>query len=70
MKINKRGQVTVPKNLRDTYGLIKGTEVDFIDDGAGIRLVRRAGQISKARGIAHLRVAGSVDDYIEEVRGK
>lgn len=56
MKINKRGQVTVPKNLRDTYGLIKGTEVDFIDDGAGIRLVRRAGQISKAR---HSPSAGS-----------
>lgn len=30
MKVTSKGQVTIPKHLRDKYGLLPGTEVEFI----------------------------------------
>ena len=48
MKISKRGQVIIPKNLRDKYGLQSGLDVDFVPSGNGIRIVKRGNvQISK-----------------------
>lgn len=39
MKISERGQVTIPKSLREKYGLLTNTEVEFIADDKGLRLV-------------------------------
>ncbi len=40
MKIGKRGQVTIPSALRETLGLMPGTEVEFEmgDDSVFLRL--------------------------------
>ena len=73
MRIGERGQVTIPKELRDRYGLRKDVEVDFVEEGAGIRIVKRsegAKRTGKIRGIAPLKHAQSVDEYIEETRGE
>lgn len=73
MKIGERGQVTIPKNLRERYGLQPNVDVDFVDDGKGIRVVKRsegAKRVASIRGIADIRYAGSVDEYIEEIRGR
>lgn len=58
-KITSKGQVTIPKELRDEFGFLPGTEVEFVRDESGIRVRRAAG--SRSRGeelIAHLREAG------------
>ncbi|MFD4181178.1 AbrB/MazE/SpoVT family DNA-binding domain-containing protein [Rhodococcus sp. NPDC058514] len=35
MRITSKGQVTIPQHLRDKYGLLPETEVDFVErDGA------------------------------------
>lgn len=41
MKITSNGQVTIPKNLRDKYGLDEYTDIKFIDDGNAIRIVKK-----------------------------
>ena len=72
MRIGERGQVTIPKELRDRYGLRKDVEVDFIEEAAGIRIVKRsegADRVGSIRGIAGLKHARSVDEYVEETRG-
>lgn len=72
MKISKSGQITIPKELRDKYGLHKGVDVDFIDDGTGLRVVKRgdgASRVDSIRGVIKLKHARSVDEYIEEIRG-
>jgi antitoxin PrlF len=58
-KVTSKGQVTIPKDIRDEFGFLPGTDVEFLRDGSGIRVVRRAG--SRSRGeevVAHLREAG------------
>ena len=38
MKITIKGQITIPQSLRERYGLLPGTEVEFIPDKNGVRL--------------------------------
>jgi AbrB family looped-hinge helix DNA binding protein len=73
MKIGERGQVTIPKELRDRYGLQPDTDVDFIDEGNCIRIVKcseGAKRVAKIRGIIKPRDKQTVDEYIEDVRGR
>ena len=39
--LTEKGQVVIPAEIRRRYGLVPGTEVRFVDDGDGIRLVIR-----------------------------
>jgi AbrB family looped-hinge helix DNA binding protein len=39
MRISERGQVTIPRELREQFGLLANTEVEFVPDGNGLRLV-------------------------------
>jgi antitoxin PrlF len=76
--ISAKGQITVPKGVRDRYALEPGTEVEFElrDDGALLRKRRdhrhpiwdAIGTLKESwrwpRGVAH-----TVDAYIDYVRG-
>lgn len=60
MRITSKGQVTIPKELRDRLGLLPGTEVEFVEEDGEAR-VRRAEGGGRRRGeelVAHLREAG------------
>lgn len=54
MRISERGQVTIPQELRNQYGLLPNTEVQFVPDENGLRLVvsptSRAAEISALYG--------------------
>lgn len=39
MRISEQGQVTIPQPLRERYGLLPDTEVQFIPEDDGLRLV-------------------------------
>ena len=41
MNITVKGQVTIPQALRERYGLIPGTEVEFVADGECLRIKPR-----------------------------
>lgn len=76
MKITSKGQVTIPKALRDEYGLLPGTEVEFVQTDGEIR-VRRVGD-GRQRGeevVRHLREAGrkytmTTDEVMRLTRGE
>jgi AbrB family looped-hinge helix DNA binding protein len=36
MKIGERGQVTIPKNIREKYGLMPHIEVEFVLEETGV----------------------------------
>jgi AbrB family looped-hinge helix DNA binding protein len=76
LRINARGQVTIPAKIRRLAGLSPGIEVDVVFDGEAVRLVpaltgaRRTG----AEIIAHLRahrgdVKLSTDEIMHLTRG-
>ena len=71
MKIGERGQVTIPKELREKYGLFPNMEVEFIPEKGGIKLQKKTRHVSPIREIfGILGKRGKTDDYIEEIRGR
>ncbi len=38
-RVGAKGQVVIPKDLRDELGLQPGSEVDFERDGGGVRIL-------------------------------
>jgi AbrB family looped-hinge helix DNA binding protein len=43
MRVTEKGQVTIPKNVRDRLGIVPGSEVDFIPADGGALLVAVSG---------------------------
>ena len=39
MRVTEKGQVTIPKDIRDRLGIVPGSEVDFVADEKGARLI-------------------------------
>jgi AbrB family looped-hinge helix DNA binding protein len=79
MKLNSKGQVTIPAPLRAKHGLHEGDEVEVVEDGATLRIVRVAdaetrGQrmVRRLRGTASAKeVEGmTTDEIMELLRGE
>ena len=78
MRISERGQITIPKRLRDQFGLDCDVEVEIIPAEGGLLIRKRASAEHPVD-----RIAGILDDvddlgipledvdgYIEEIRGR
>lgn len=39
--LSEKGQIVIPLDIRQRYELTPGTQVEFVDDGAAIRLIVR-----------------------------
>jgi AbrB family looped-hinge helix DNA binding protein len=64
MRITSKGQVTIPKEIRDKFGFLPGTEVEFVPDDHGITVRKVVG--GRRRGeeiVKHLREAGRRADF-------
>lgn len=56
MRINSKGQVTIPAHLREKYNIHEGDQVDVIEVGDTLQIVRAEG--SETRGerlVRHMR---------------
>lgn len=42
MRVTSKGQVTIPAALREQFGLLPDTEVDFVVDDGAVRIVPAA----------------------------
>ena len=40
MRITSKGQVTIPQDIRERFGLLPETEVDFVVKGNAVQLVK------------------------------
>jgi AbrB family looped-hinge helix DNA binding protein len=49
-KVGPKGQVVIPKEIRDHLGIHPGDEVIFIEDEGGVRVERR-GDVRKFGGV-------------------
>ncbi len=69
--VAERGQITLPKAVRDALGLTKGTQLRVEIDGARIILRKNVDDaISRARGRFKLPPGVTTDDVMREVRGR
>jgi AbrB family looped-hinge helix DNA binding protein len=61
LRVNSKGQVTIPADIRKRAGLLPGTEVEAEFDGTALHLTRSHTQGKQNRGarvVAHLRRHG------------
>jgi len=69
--VAERGQITLPKAVRDALGLTKGTTLKVELDGGRIILRKDMHDaISRARGRFRLPKGVSTDDLMRELRGR
>lgn len=69
--VAERGQITLPKAVRDALGLTKGTKLKVELDGGRVILRKDVGDsLSKVRGRFKLPPGMSTDDVMREVRGR
>jgi AbrB family looped-hinge helix DNA binding protein len=75
VRLNRKGQVTIPAALRERYGLHEGDEVDVIEDGNTLRIVRAEGRPTRGQRLVR-RMRGratttmSTDQLMELLRGE
>ena len=71
MRISERGQITIPKALRERVGMNHNVEVEItaVADGLLIRK-RTMGQHPVDAVFGMLGEGGSTDDYLEDIRGR
>lgn len=75
-RITTKGQVTIPKSIRDELGLLPGADVEFIPAEGEVRI--RKSQASRRRGeavVRHLQEAGknytmTTDEVMRLTRGE
>ena len=76
MRIGERGQVTIPKEIRDQFGLGPETEVEFRVMRGNIVLKKAPRKLNLAKwkgrcGDAFAKLGySSVDKFIDDVRGR
>jgi len=69
--VAERGQITLPKPVRDALGLTKGTRLSIELDGGRIVLRKEVDDaISRLRGRFKLPPGVSSDDVMRELRGR
>ena len=75
MRITSKGQVTIPKDLRDRCRLYPHTEVEFVLDGEGLRIIPAHAFPGRGQAIVdHLRrhrppSSPTTDEIMELTRG-
>ena len=71
MRISERGQITIPKKLRDRFGMNHNVEVELTPTRNGLLIHKRSAADHPVEGIyAILGRGGSTDDRLEEIRGR
>jgi AbrB family looped-hinge helix DNA binding protein len=75
MRLNSKGQVTIPATLRERHGLHAGDEVDVVEEGNALRIVRVEASPSRGQRLVHrmrgrASTAMSTDELMELLRGE
>ncbi len=70
-RITSKGQVTIPKAVRDRLGLRPGEEIDFVEEHGGFRIEKRvvASPFEKYRGYLRELAGRDPDELVQEMRG-
>ncbi|HUZ17139.1 MAG TPA: AbrB/MazE/SpoVT family DNA-binding domain-containing protein [Spirochaetia bacterium] len=69
--VSEKGQITIPKALRDSLGIGAGTILEVEEREGGMILRKRevTDPIEQWRGKGRLPIGGTVDEYLDAIRG-
>jgi AbrB family looped-hinge helix DNA binding protein len=67
--VGERGQVTIPKRMRDRLGIRPGEQVEFSEEPGGL-MIRKADVLARIESVQGIMDLGmSTDEFIELLRG-
>lgn len=69
--VTRKGQVTLPRTVRDALGLEPGAEIDFVIEPDGVRLRRRVSRAQLEKWVGCLptqNALADVDALMDELR--
>jgi len=67
MKVTTKGQVTIPVNIRKKMGILPDTEVDFVQEGDRVILVKHKDATPASRTFKKLRGVATVRMTTDEI---
>ena len=70
MRITSKGQVTIPQDVREQFGLLPHTEVEFVVEDDGVRIIKASRPGGETRGqaiVSRLRGRATVSMSTEEI---
>lgn len=71
MRISERGQLTIPKRLRDRFGMNHNVEVEIVPTQAGLLIRKRSAAAHPVDGVyGVLDRGGESDRYMKRIRGR
>lgn len=69
MKVTRRGQVTIPKRIRERLRIEEGSEIEFTVEGARV-VIRKKGRANPFRSwLGFLKRPGKSDALVRGMRG-
>jgi AbrB family looped-hinge helix DNA binding protein len=73
MKVTGKGQITIPKHIREKYAITPNSEVDFVEVNNRIFLIKKKslknqGRFQRFRGIATVKM--TTDEIMSLMRDK
>ncbi len=69
MKVTRRGQVTIPKVLRDRTGIDEGTEIDFLEEKGRVIIVKSTTKNPFDAWVGYLSSPDDSDAQVKKMRG-
>ena len=69
MKVTRRGQVTIPKILREQTGIDEGTEVDFMEEKGRVIITKATAKNPFDAWVGYLRHRTDSDAEVKKMRG-
>lgn len=69
-RLTSKGQVTIPREVRERLGLEPGTEVSFEVEGETVLMRRHVESEAIARWAGVLEIPEGVDEFLDAARGE
>ena len=70
MRISEQGQITIPKHLRDRFGMNPNVEIEITPAEDGLLIRKRTACQHPVERVYGILKGGKTDEYLKEVRGK
>ena len=71
MRISQRGQITIPKRLRDRFGMNHNVEVEIVPTESGLLIRKRSATEHPVDGVyGVLDRGGDTDRHVRRIRGR
>jgi AbrB family looped-hinge helix DNA binding protein len=72
VRVTSKGQVTIPQHIREKLGIVPNSEVDFVEEGDRVYLLKKDGipfskRFKASRGIATVRM--TTEEIMAMTRG-